>query len=534
MSVTERGQKSQNLLIEDAGRISLLSHDIRSTFAELQSGLSTLDHIELPPHLTGDVQQLVATGAHLGRLLDEVASLVFHDHKQRPATRLMVNPRDILTKLALRWQRITTRFGSSLHLEGLETMPTRADLDMLSLERVLSNLVSNALHHAGPGQISLKVSRQATENGINIIVRICDTGPGFPPHVFTSHEGRPPIQIGSGEPGSGYGLYVACDAARRLGGRLTLRNLPEAGAEACLILPIHADQGLNHWADQWSETAPPPQKPLYPMLRSYTALLVEDSDTLRLTMHHNLETLGLTVVDATDGAEALDILSDPGTTIDLVFLDIELPLVSGPQVIAALRKRGVTPPPVIAVTSHVFDLNMQAIRATGVHDILSKPFPSKTAILHVTCRALGLPLPVTDQDPAPPAYQTTNAPLGLHDLTARLPKAVAEDVLTRLSADLTRYLGLGISAAKSIPSQDAKNTLRLATHSLSGLFATAHRTKAQNLARHVSEQADVMPRAEIIAILETLRQTVTDIQKSIHLLIHSETDTNVPKTNFDR
>lgn len=524
MRVTKSGTKSQNLLIEDAGRISLLSHDIRSTFAELQSGLSILDHIELPPHLTSDVEHLVATGAHLGRLLDEVADLVFHDHKQRPATRLMVNPRAILTKLTQRWQRITTRFGSALHLEGLESMPTRADWDMLSLERVLSNLVSNALHHAGPGQIFLHVSRQVSEGRDDIIVRICDTGPGFPPHILTDHEGRARIPIGSGAPGSGYGLYVARDAAHRLGGNLTLRNLPEAGAEACLVLPIRMDHRPE------ADHVPP--RPLSPMLRPYTALLVEDSASLRLAMHHALATLGLTVLDAEDGAEALDLLSAPDVTIDIVFLDIELPLVSGPQVLETLKNRGLTPPPVIAVTSHVFDVNMQTIRGMGVKGILPKPFPSQTEILHVTCRALNVPLPDTGLKPAAqPAHHT---PPSLQELVTRLPRAVAENMLTHLSADLDHYLSLALTAIEEGRSPQSQTALRLATHALSGLFATSYSTTAQDRARHLSEHSDSMSDTEIIAILATLRQTASNIQKSIHLLIHSETDTNVPKTNFNR
>ena len=524
MRVTERGQKSQNLLIEDAGRISLLSHDIRSTFAELHSGLSTLDHIDLPPHFKGDIQHLLATGAHLGRLLDEVAGLVFHDHTQRPATRLMVNPRAILTKLAQRWQRITTRFGSTLCLEGLEIMPTRADWDMLSLERVLSNLVSNALHHAGPGQISLHVSRQASEGSDDIIVRVCDTGPGFPPHILTGHDGRAPIPIGSGEPGSGYGLYVAREAVHRLGGNLTLRNLPEAGAEASLVLPIRTDH--------WSEADHVPPRPPSSILRPYTALLVEDSASLRLAMHHTLETLGLTVVEAEDGAEALDLLSAPDVTIDIVFLDIELPLVSGPQVLETLKNRGLTPPPVIAVTSHVFDVNMQAIRGTGIKGILPKPFPSQTEVLHVTCRALNVPLPNTEIKPAAqPAHHT---PPSLQELVTRLPRAVAENVLIHLSADLDHYLSLAVTAIEGERSPKSQATLRLATHTLSGLFATSYSTSAQDRARHLSEHSDSMSDTEIIAILARLRQTASDIQKSIHLLIHSETDTNVPKTNFNR
>ncbi|AJE45596.1 hybrid sensor histidine kinase/response regulator [Celeribacter indicus] len=504
----------QSLLIEDAGRISLLSHDIRSVFAELQSGLTTLDQSAMPLPVRMDVSRLIHAGAHLGRLLNEVSQLVFDDHLQLAAPRTVANPRRTLTGLVQRWKRITAQLGSTLRLEGEETLPEAAELDVLALERVLSNLVSNALFHAGPGEILIRIDRQCRNREEEMVFRIRDSGPGYPAHVLREDRENSPIPIGSGEPGSGFGLRVAQDAVMRLGGTLLLHNPPEGGAEARLSLPLKRS---------------PASRRLDRLPRGHRALLVEDSPALRFELRHDLETLGLEVIEAGDGSVALDILSAADADIDILFLDIELPLMSGMQLISTLKRLGRPLPPIIAVTSHVFAPSIAAIRALGVHDILSKPYPPLERIDRTVRAALGL------DHAAPPAHAADPVPpQGLEALMRKLPPDFTRDFLSRLHQDFDRYLGQIGDMLDHEPTPQSRARLRHAAHALAGLFATAYARAPQERAARLSEQADQLPAEEMIALLRRLRQDVSDIQISIIKLLDSEITPNVAKTDFDR
>ncbi|WP_232792637.1 sensor histidine kinase [Actinacidiphila yeochonensis] len=108
----------------------------------------------------------------------------------------------------------------------------RVRTDPRRLERILGNLLANAVRHGRP-RIEVTVSGP--------LLRVRDHGPGFPPELLD--EG--PSRFRTGSPhrsggGHGLGLTIAAGQARVLGARLTFRNLPETaggGAVAQLHLP---------------------------------------------------------------------------------------------------------------------------------------------------------------------------------------------------------------------------------------------------------------------------------------------------------
>ncbi len=508
--MTERFKKNDTLIIQNAGHISLLSHDIRSCFSELQTSLSSLNLTpDLPPSIKKDLAHIAHTNAYMGRLLDEVSEVVFQDHQIRQPRPLVCDLRESLRNSLRRWKKITARLGCCLQITGDELVPEQANLDILALERVLSNLVSNALHHAGPGPISIDISRSGTGNQEELIFRVRDAGHGFPRPVIED-SGMKDVPIGAGEPGSGYGLRVAREAARRLGGRLLLQNPPDGGAEASLILPV---QPLLFPHDQVEGNLP-----LFP--HGLTALIVEDSTAMRAELRHILKGLGLAVIEAWDGAMALEILKNSATQIDIIYLDIELPLFSGMQVLGALRDQIPNPPPVIAITAHVFAANRHKILDAGAQDVLTKPLQSRADVLHTTARALQHKLPKSWLDCARARTEAIAQSASAHSLQIvlkRLPPEAGRTVLRHLGNDLDTLLGDMARLSEGALTRQDRDKLRLLSHSLSGLFATANDVDAQHRARQLSEAAPRIESPEIIETLTVLRQSAATIQKQFIL-----------------
>lgn len=511
-----RDGQRQTLQVEDAGRVSLLSHDIRATYAELQSALRALAQSpDSTEDLRGELSRLAHTSAHLGRLLEEVSESLFPNYQHRHLPSITSTPRQIVTGLVTRWQRITAKLGTELTLTGTEQLPEIADLDMLALEQVLSNLVSNALHHAGSGPISIEISRSGQAPHEELLFCIRDTGAGFPP-VVLNRPHTDPTPVGTGEPGSGFGLHVAFDATRRLNGRLTLRNPPEGGAEACLALPFPTVAQTDFDAQQHNGQLP----------EGLTALLVEDSPALRMAFRHDLETLGLKVTEAHDGVDALDRLMSAQPQFDLVFLDIELPLLSGVQVLSKLRAQGREFPPTIAITSHVFQSNRQSILSYGAKAILSKPVNAQRDILDAIAIALGIAKP-PQSGTAPPQMDTGASTHAnalercLYKLVGHLPPSKGKLILSQLSEDLDHFLDAATTATTIAPPLEHHAILARAMHSLSSLFATACMKEAQHLSRVLSEQSQHMTQSEIIETLKQLRQYASDIQTTIHSILSS-------------
>ena len=103
-----------------------------------------------------------------------------------------------------------------------------------ALQRILGNLLGNALRHAGSAEATLRVDTP------QVLLCIDDHGPGIPEaqlemvfRPFYRVETSRSPQAG----GSGLGLYIARDLALRHGGSLVLANRPGGGLRATLSLP---------------------------------------------------------------------------------------------------------------------------------------------------------------------------------------------------------------------------------------------------------------------------------------------------------
>jgi type II secretory ATPase GspE/PulE/Tfp pilus assembly ATPase PilB-like protein/CheY-like chemotaxis protein len=105
-------------------------------------------------------------------------------------------------------------------------------------------------------------------------------------------------------------------------------------------------------------------------------LLVDDEDQLRRVMRDLLERQGYSVVEARDGAEALDEVDRHGP--DIVILDLNLPGVDGYAVLSQLRSRSSTRQlPIIVLTAKGDEDNEVRVLELGADDFLTKPFRAK-------------------------------------------------------------------------------------------------------------------------------------------------------------
>jgi CheY-like chemotaxis protein len=104
-----------------------------------------------------------------------------------------------------------------------------------------------------------------------------------------------------------------------------------------------------------------------------TVLLVEDEEPLRQVLRELLEREGFTVVEASDGVQALDEVDRSAP--DVLVLDLNLPRLDGYGVLNHLRARPSTAKlPVIVLTAKGDEENEVRVFETGANDFLAKPF----------------------------------------------------------------------------------------------------------------------------------------------------------------
>jgi CheY-like chemotaxis protein len=491
----------------DAGLFSFLSHDIRSSFSEVSSGLDALSYTTTDPQTRKDIRQLIAANSHLGRLLCDALTMIVGEHAVQPPEFGDTNVKDFLSTLVMRWRKIVAPTGIALEFDAAPSLPESLQIDVLSVERILSNLVSNATRHAKGDKIEIHAD-YGTQKGLCITVR--DHGDGFAQAQLATLFEFTPTPVGAGEPGSGYGLRIAYSLCMRMGGTLRASNADDGGAILTLKLPV------TPLADTAAYISHDTVKSL---VNGKTALIVDDGAVHRISLRAQLEGIGLIVEEADGGTEALEALQRHN--FDLLFLDIEMPIFSGIDLLKMLKEDKITLPATIGVTAHAYERNHAVIKAAGAQSVLNKPV-SNAPILHsAILSALRLAPIVQPHDGNAPDTAVFNAvqpAQSLEALIKTLNPTAQKTFLSQLESDFKTRIETAKALAAREMTQIDRKALGRTTHALAGLFATSYCPEAHHRALTIENIVHTAPRAQVIALLNTLSQDVSHIIKTIHFL----------------
>nr|WP_227425839.1 DUF4118 domain-containing protein [Pengzhenrongella sicca] len=229
----EQAEHAETLQQADAVRSALLaavSHDLRTPLATIRAAVDGLvsPDVRLDDEDTEILVGTVSTAtARLERLIDNLLDLSrLQTGSVRPVLR--ATSLDEIVPLA------TEGFEpGQFDMDVPETLPL-VSTDPGLLERVLANIVSNAVRHA-PGGMPVRVSASATSRQVEL--RVIDTGPGLSDEL-KEHMFEPFQRLGDSSPdGLGLGLAVANGLASAVGAELTAEDTPGGGLTMVLSIP---------------------------------------------------------------------------------------------------------------------------------------------------------------------------------------------------------------------------------------------------------------------------------------------------------
>ena len=226
------------------------------------------------------------------------------------------------------------------------------------------NLLINAAQSITEGaadtqQITVTL-RQDAEGWVR--VEITDTGLGIPrdilPRIFDPFFTTKP----SGQ-GTGLGLTTAYGTARQHHGAITVASDVGRGTTFTVLLPL---SGV-------AVSDPVPVEAAPAFRGSGRALLVEDEEMLRTTARMILESLGFTVVEAVNGAEAVALYAADTAGFALVVVDMVMPVMNGRSCcerICALNPQA----RILLCSGYSQEVDVAALRKLGIKTMLNKPY----------------------------------------------------------------------------------------------------------------------------------------------------------------
>ena len=356
--------------------LATMSHEIRTPMNGVLGALELLRRSSLDV----DQRRLVRTAASSGTSLMSILNDVL-DHSKIEAGKLNLSHASFsLNALAV---SVIALFRSNAEAKGLhlslEMEPEIDDWvigDAQRLKQVLLNLVGNAIKFTERGEVALRIGAQRAGEGMaGLTFEVRDSGIGIVAEAmsglfqpFHQVDGTRSRRRG----GTGLGLAISQRIVQAMGGLIEAKSRPGLGSRFRFTIVLARDRDTHHVLQ--NDSALGGLDGDSTLIGS--VLVVEDNDVNRMIAREVLQSLGLDVIEAGDGRQALEQLAVHH--VDVVLMDCQMPVMDGYAATLKIRERetrmGLPRLPVLALTADAFDEDAARAREAGMDAHLAKPY----------------------------------------------------------------------------------------------------------------------------------------------------------------
>ena len=236
-------------------------------------------------------------------------------------------------------------------VHGRDLWPVKADISQF--EQVIVNLAVNA-RDAMPdgGKLSIRTANVLADEVAKyaykgmpsadyVLVEVSDTGTGMPPEIVDKIF-EPFFSTKEVGKGTGLGLSTVYGIVKQTGGFVYVDSEPGQGTTFRIFLPRHhpaPEVQTDAAATDGAREPSAETKPRADLTGQGTILLVEDEEGLRSLNARGLRSRGYSVIEASNGVEAMEALEEKNGAVDLVVSDVVMPEMDGPTLLREMRIR---------------------------------------------------------------------------------------------------------------------------------------------------------------------------------------------------
>ncbi|THD82009.1 MAG: response regulator [Phenylobacterium sp.] len=354
--------------------LATMSHEIRTPMNGVLGMAQLLKRDEIDPAQSERLDVLIESGEYLMSILNDILDVSKIDAGRLEIVPEPENLRQFFESIVAFWRprAVERRLSLALHIDP--SLPEHVLMDGLRTRQIMFNLVGNALKFVEAGSVAISVNAAPKSAGPDMVrVAVRDTGPGIARDQipllferFSQADMSGVRKLG----GTGLGLAIAKQLTELMGGKISVESELGHGSTFHLEIPFPAAKSAHApVAAPMAVAVEPP-----PVLAEGLRLLAVDDNAINLlVVDQMLSALGHDVAKAASGREALELLERQ--VFDLILMDIQMPGMSGIEVLEALRA-GTSPnrdAPVLALTADVTSGGRDRYLELGFTEHASKP-----------------------------------------------------------------------------------------------------------------------------------------------------------------
>lgn len=367
-------QRLQEANLAKSRFLAAASHDLRQPLHALSLFSASLRELRLDEQQQHIVDQIYRNIDSLESLFDELLDISKLDAGYFQPRLSDFRAQQLLDSLARHYAPLANEKALSLRIKPC---PATLCSDPALLERVLGNLVANAIRYTNDGGVLVACRARQRE----LEIAVWDTGIGIPEdqheRIFEEF-----FQLGNPErdrrKGLGLGLPIARRIARLLGSELSLVSRPGRGSRFWLRVPLGDAAAVS--------SRRPESEQAGDALSGRCVVVVEDEEAIRDGMHELLSSWGCKPVEAASASAAIELLQARALEPQLVLADYRLTDGAiGSDAVTELRARFGSQLPALLITGDTAPERLREAKQSGLH-ILHKPV--RPAQLRALCNYL--------------------------------------------------------------------------------------------------------------------------------------------------